>query len=196
LILARLKSETGALHARLESSMPTLDELATLTSYRRCLRELHAVYAAWEPSVLRTDGLRSVISDADMRVKLPLLERDLRAMDVVADGDRVIEPRLELDGALGAMYVLEGATLGGQVIARHVAGPLGVTAERGLAFFSGYGVRTGPMWTQFGAALERWIANGGDADAVVAGAIRCFAAFEHRFAAAARRGKHRLTVTA
>ena len=46
---------------------------------------------------------------------------------------------------LGTMYVLEGSTLGGQVISRQLAKsniPL-------RTYFSGYGERTGPMWKAF-----------------------------------------------
>lgn len=176
--------------------MPTLDELSTLDVYRRCLRELHAIHAAWEPAVLRTAGLSTVIADAAARTKLPLLERDLRSIGAAPDRLRVSAPALGLAEALGAMYVLEGSTLGGQVIARHVAGPLGVTADSGLAFFTCYGARTGEMWKRFGDALESWAADDGDADAVVAGAIQCFTAFEQRFGPAASLALARAPVTA
>jgi heme oxygenase len=46
---------------------------------------------------------------------------------------------------LGAMYVVEGSTLGGQVIARQLA-----KANIPLrSYFSGYGERTGPLWKAF-----------------------------------------------
>ncbi len=52
------------------------------------------------------------------------------------------------DFALGCLYVLEGATLGGQVISRHLA-KLGIGPENGGRFFNGYGARTGEMWKSF-----------------------------------------------
>lgn len=55
--------------------------------------------------------------------------------------------------ALGCAYVLEGATLGGAVILRHLGRTLGVTRERGGAFFGSYGSASGPMWKEFCGAL-------------------------------------------
>lgn len=46
---------------------------------------------------------------------------------------------------LGAMYVLEGSTLGGQLIARQLT-QAGIPLRR---YFSGYGELTGPRWKTF-----------------------------------------------
>jgi heme oxygenase len=52
---------------------------------------------------------------------------------------------------LGAMYVLEGSTLGGQVISRQLA-----KANIPLrSYFSGYGERTGPLWKVFCQLLSQ-----------------------------------------
>jgi heme oxygenase len=52
---------------------------------------------------------------------------------------------------LGAMYVVEGSTLGGQVIARQLA-----KANIPLrSYFSGYGERTGPLWKAFCQLLSQ-----------------------------------------
>jgi heme oxygenase len=50
------------------------------------------------------------------------------------------------------MYVLEGATLGGRVISRHLAAR-GIGPDTGGAFFAGYGNQTGEMWKSFSAAM-------------------------------------------
>lgn len=70
---------------------------------------------------------------------------------------------------LGAMYVLEGSTLGGQVIARQLA----AAGIEGRTFFASRAERTGPLWKQFGQLLEAAAASE-DADAVVASAILTF----------------------
>jgi heme oxygenase len=58
--------------------------------------------------------------------------------------------------ALGLLYVLEGATLGGQLLRRRLGPALGLTEERGLAFFTAYGAEVGPMWRAFADALARF----------------------------------------
>jgi heme oxygenase len=50
--------------------------------------------------------------------------------------------------------VLEGATLGGQIITRHLQTHLGLTPESGTAFFHGYGPETGPRWKSFVSGLR------------------------------------------
>jgi heme oxygenase len=51
------------------------------------------------------------------------------------------------------MYVLEGSTLGGQVLKRAMAERLGVGADSGAAFFDVYGPLTGTHWRSFLARL-------------------------------------------
>jgi heme oxygenase len=54
-------------------------------------------------------------------------------------------PMVSWPELLGTMYVMEGSTLGGQVIARQLA-----KADIPLRnYFSGYGERTGPLWKAF-----------------------------------------------
>ena len=64
-----------------------------------------------------------------------------------------IESQAEL---VGVLYSIEGATLGGQAISRHIqAGRLGVTAERGGRFFHGYGEQTTSRWNEFLSFAEQ-----------------------------------------
>lgn len=178
MLLAHLKSATAGHHARVEAAMPSLDQLATPGGYAAALRALHGFHAAWEPAIWRTPGVAEAGMDGGRR-KLPLLQADLRALAVepCAPG----APPARLAGAaeaLGALYVLEGATLGGRIIHRHTAGVLGVTPEQGAAYYQGYGDETGARWKAFGQALTRFADETGTASRVVAGAVACFAALE------------------
>jgi len=182
-MLPHLKQATAALHTLAESAMPSLDELAQLDVYTRCLSDMHKFYGAWEPTIWRTAGVSEAVPDGDARRKLPLLDSDLRALGQPADDDESSEVAssaavANTGEALGALYVLEGATLGGRVILRHIAEPLGLSLDAGLAFFHGYGACTGQMWTAFGRSLQRWADDGGDQEAAVVGATNCFTAFE------------------
>ena len=57
---------------------------------------------------------------------------------------------------MGCLYVLEGASLGGQVITRLVQDRLGIGPEDGGAFFYGYGNGTAARWESFRAYLEAY----------------------------------------
>lgn len=63
--------------------------------------------------------------------------------------------------ALGSLYVLEGATLGGQVVARYLSVVPGLTHGAGFSFFRSYGDDIGPMWRAFGEFLS---SRAGDGD--------------------------------
>ena len=54
---------------------------------------------------------------------------------------------------LGAMYVVEGSTLGGQYIAQHVEASLDLQPGEGDRFFRGYGQETMPKWREFQQVL-------------------------------------------
>ncbi len=53
------------------------------------------------------------------------------------------------------MYVLEGATLGGRVIARRLEQHLSVDPRTGGRFFRPYGSETSSMWSSFVVRLNR-----------------------------------------
>jgi heme oxygenase len=53
------------------------------------------------------------------------------------------------ESVVGALYVLEGSTLGGQVIARQLAESIGVSPGQGASFFYGHGEQTQAHWKDF-----------------------------------------------
>ncbi|HEU5042109.1 MAG TPA: biliverdin-producing heme oxygenase [Gemmatimonadales bacterium] len=170
-LLARLKAETRFQHLRLERHLDVLGDGVTRAGHRRLLRRLYGFHRPWEEQALPLlerghPGLTAG------RSKLGLLERDLLGL-----GDdleeiralpccRALPPLDTLCSALGSMYVLEGATLGGQVVSRHLARTLGVDADSGASFFRSYGDEVGPMWRRFGEALA--VHAGREDDRVVA----------------------------
>lgn len=148
------------------------------TPYRRCLRTLYAFYSVWEQAIWETPAVSEAVPDGALRRKMPLLARDLESLGMNPPHVAIPPPRLDCARALGSLYVLEGASLGGRVIERHVFGPLGLSPERGGAFFHGYGELTGAMWRGFGDSLEAFVRREGQAEGMIVGAIACFAALE------------------
>lgn len=72
--------------------------------------------------------------------------------------------------ALGALYVMEGATLGGRVIRRELAAR-GVSLD-GLEFLDPYGERAGERWRSFTVVLEAL--GAADPEGVERGAVAAF----------------------
>ena len=179
-ILARLRAETRPQHDALERVVDLLDPALTLERYRRWLHVLHGFHAPVERAICAVPGWSALGLDPVERRRLAWLETDLASLGEARAGAfgecaAVPVPRT-LSEALGALYVLEGSTLGGRVIVRHLEATLGLGPLRGARFFAGHGERTGAMWAGCRHALERHAEGGGDVDAVVEGAAGTFAA--------------------
>jgi heme oxygenase len=122
--------------------------------------------------------------DLAARLKAPLLRADLLALGYSPDAVRAV-PRCAVLPALtglaelaGCLYVLEGATLGGQYVRREVARAFGLGPGSGCSFFSGYGERTGRMWTGFCHALIAYAdEHPAEAGRIVATAAETFTRF-------------------
>ena len=184
MILDRLKHETHAAHMRLEAIVGLPSRLRSAESYRALLARFYGFYAPLEPRILARNEWARYDFPIAQRAKVPALERDLAALGYTSETLAALPRCVELPAlasfpaALGAMYVLEGATLGGQVISRAVRAELGYAPETGCAFFASYGRELGPMWQAFRAFLASIEAeNPASADAIVAGAHATFAAF-------------------
>ena len=184
-----LRDATRAHHARAEASLPLMDPALTRADYARVLEALHGFHAPLEarlaPRPWTTLGL-----DWDARRKTPLLALDLRALGRThAEVDALpvcdaLPDTSSLARALGCAYVLEGATLGGQLVRRHLAHTLGLGPESGAAYYSAYGDAVGPMWREFVAGLTMAVERDGcPPDDVVAGARDTFDALADWLAA-------------
>jgi heme oxygenase len=172
--LERLKSQTAPHHQRIETMVPLMRPDLTLAGYGSYLARLLPYYAALESRLSRVRWPEAL--DFPARFKTPLLEADLRALHEAARPP--LSPTLpDLDSqsrAWGCLYVLEGSTLGSQILSRQVHEALGVTPETGGAFLHGYGPATGPRWKQFGAALTAFFSGDGDVDLAVIAAQETF----------------------
>jgi heme oxygenase (biliverdin-IX-beta and delta-forming) len=175
LMMERLRTRTRQAHERLETALALLDPPLSRTRFIRTLEGFRAFHAAWEPRV------EALIGDPGLtgpRRRLALLDADLRALGASAGGGPDFDLGF-LDGraaAWGSLYVMEGSTLGGQVISRALQDARWRPAG-GLAYFDPYGRRVGAMWKTFRTALEDAAASL-DPEAVVQGAIATFATLE------------------
>ncbi|WP_223642256.1 biliverdin-producing heme oxygenase [Corallococcus sp. EGB] len=186
-LLQRLKTETRSHHERTEGVLRLMDAHLTPADYRRQLEDFHGLYLPLEARLAGPLSSLEPALELASRWKTPLLEEDLRAMGHDA-GSIARLPRAAplpsltgLAEALGCAYVLEGSTLGGQLILRHLRRHFGPDAGVGtFAFVRAYGDRVGPMWRAFGAVLtqasQRAASDTFDA-AVVQGARDTFDAF-------------------
>ncbi|WP_447096373.1 biliverdin-producing heme oxygenase [Pseudomonas sp. CF10PS3] len=153
-LLEALRTGTALLHVALEKRLPFFSEYLNADWFRRLLQAYYGFYGPMEAALydceLIPDGY-----DTELRVKTPTLLSDLLALGLndmaINDLPRCTQlPLLDTPAAcLGALYVLEGATLGGQVLRREMAQRLGLDADNGGAFLNVYGPETGRRWKDF-----------------------------------------------
>jgi heme oxygenase len=178
-VLRMLRTGTAAEHEAVERALDLLDPELDRGRLIEVLALLHGFWLAAEAGL---DAWAAACpGDADAvgwsrRRRAPLFEADLAALGAAAPADRPLLPALPgTDEALGRMYVLEGATMGGTFIDRHLAA-LPALSDVRLRAFTPYGAETGAMWHAFRRATRDRVAAGGDAAAVVASARDTFGA--------------------
>jgi heme oxygenase (biliverdin-IX-beta and delta-forming) len=186
-LLQLLKAETRSHHERAERVVQLMSPGLSVEGYRQHLEALHALHAALESAAARQLGAFERELRLAERWKLHLLREDLRALghDEASLGRLPgIEPPPQVPGmpeALGTLYVLEGSTLGGQIILRHLLRHFEGKSVGRFAFFRAYGDAVGPMWKSFGEAVLRVCPEPSLAPRVVRGAQETFEVFEARF---------------
>lgn len=177
-ILVRLKSETRSEHDAIEAALDLTQKTLTGPAYLRTLKHFYGFYRPLEFNLQATLGLTGHPLRLTERLKTPLLEADLLTLGIGFPHLLPVcssLPTLSAEAnCLGCLYVLEGSTLGGQVISRHLRQSIGVTPETGGRFFHSYGDRTGEMWQHFCATLTGFVTSPVSQDAAVAAAKDTF----------------------
>ena len=173
-ILAHLRTVTRPSHGRLETTLNLLDEQLDHHTYKRVLERFYGFWRGWEPQVA---GLLQDGPLLNPRRRMHLLQADLAVLGssapcVAALPSCPLPLLYDAAEALGSLYVMEGSTLGGRVIERHVERCLGFNGESGCSYFAGYGLNTGRMWRSFLARLDE--APAVDAERIAIGAVATF----------------------
>lgn len=153
-----LKIGTADAHRSLENAMNLTGANATRARYVQYLMTLTSVHDALEPALLADPELRALLDDLPSRTRVEFGKHDLASLGEAQHLRRFTAqlPMKTLAQKLGVLYVLEGSTLGGQVLRRELKSALGIHDDS-LRYVSGYGELTGPKWKRFLEALERGV---------------------------------------
>jgi heme oxygenase (biliverdin-IX-beta and delta-forming) len=179
---ARLRRATEQQHRALDHGLRYV--IGKELSRQRYGKLLAALYGFYVPLEARIAHLQTVHAPTDVplaRRRSGLLEHDLRALGIPPGTvPTCATPRLTtIDHLAGALYVVEGACLGGQVIAHAVKRHLGMGPETGTAFFSGDGAHTAARWKRVLAWLDARERAAAAGDEMIEGACRTFATLWH-----------------
>ncbi len=163
-VRTRLRKATHSAHVRLNRN-PTLHRLTeadlTLADYVKVVQAYDLFYKRLETRIAQAAPLIDDAFPYVSREKAGWLATDLDKLGIVTPAH---PPSAETEwdfgvidniGQLaGVLYVIEGSTLGGQIIVRHLGKNLGLTRESGARFFHGYGADTEACWQEFCFWLE------------------------------------------
>jgi heme oxygenase len=182
----RLRDSTQADHRRLESALKLLDPQLTRDRYCRVLGAFHGFYAPLEAQFRHFRRSTTLTLGFALPRRAALLRADLELLgwSPAASDDEPLREIQSIAEFAGRLYVVEGAALGGQVLARSLDGRWQLQRNSGLAFFTGSGVlETGRRWARVLTWLESVAQSGAKARDMVAAASATFRALECRVVA-------------
>jgi heme oxygenase (biliverdin-IX-beta and delta-forming) len=152
-----LRRATADRHQRLDQGLGyVLDERLSVARYADLVAAFLGFYAPLEESLSRWQAASATLG-LPIIWRAPLLQQDLRVLSRAAEPHQTcaeVPAFTTPNQVAGALYVVEGASLGGQVIARGLMRRLGIGRENGAAFFIGDGAQTAVRWKQVLAWLE------------------------------------------
>lgn len=174
-VLPALREATNAVHERLHVHpvtsvlvSPSLNE----ADYIKALRAFFGFHKAVEA----TSGTLPTVYDIVHKSRL--IESDLKTLKADIASQAPCPPVAlgqSANDLLGMMYVVEGSSLGGRVIAKNIARVLGLNAEFGARFFHGASPQPAEDWRTFIGILEKHCT---DVLACVDAAVRTFDVLE------------------
>ncbi|MCE7054496.1 biliverdin-producing heme oxygenase [Algoriphagus sp. AGSA1] len=182
----RLKEATSTLHQELENlpvSKSILENTISSHEYLRYLDRMHDVVCEIENKLFPILQERGILLQD--RKKTKWIEKDF--IELEYKKNRANEVFIELNEdistgyALGILYVIEGSTLGGRIISKHVQRTLGYTPDNGAAYFAGYGEDTGLFWKKFMTILGDFEKKNLAGDEIIEGAKYAFKAIGNHF---------------
>jgi heme oxygenase len=155
-IVDRLREATRALHAEVEEASSVAD--GGLPRYVWFVEKQYGFHAPLEPRLAPASGLVGL--DLERRRRAHLFAADL--LHFGRHPARLPRctalPRVDTAArALGALYVLEGSTLGGVFLLHQLGRALGITPEAGGSGIAPYGAALGEMWVSYTGALDRFV---------------------------------------
>jgi heme oxygenase len=164
MITEALKEKTDGHHREIETVTRFRRVFApdyALSEYQDLLKRFYGFHTPLEQTFLShaewLDGF-----ELQPRLRSPHLVADLKALGVSEEELQQLPqcsdlPQLDTPAKLfGCLYVLEGSTLGGQMISKHLNERFSFPpGQEAVTFYSGHGKETMPMWKAFKESLNQ-----------------------------------------
>ncbi len=189
-VLERLRNESAPYHDRVEANPYASAIMAgtiELNEYKVYLEMFYGFIVPLENIAAESRALSLSGYDLEGRRKTPMLKKDLIELGTLQDQLDEIPLCEELpdistpEKLLGCFYVIEGSTMGGQMITKKLARVLPVSTEAGLAYFNAYGEESRARWASFREQLMEAGQNEASCEEIVSSAIETFRLLERWF---------------
>ena len=191
--LELLRHASHDCHQQLEAAIDWPRALGSRACYQELLLGFLSVVRPAEQRLARWLSPESPpLFEPDRRTRWLL--SDLRALAASDNGQSLPSEDFEfissLSAAIGAQYVLEGSSLGGQFLSRQLQGNLSITPANGGAYLAAYRSETMKRWKAFGQwanarLLESASTNPASIDQASEAAVLMFARFQSALGGAA-----------
>jgi heme oxygenase len=177
----RLKARTSVSHQQLEKALIIqMRGMRNQEDYISLLQLFYSYFSALEDQINQYIGTEQ-LPDYMERRKTESLVDDIRSLGGVLPEKAKKTDLPQIDNhlqAFGALYVIEGSTLGGQIISNMIAKQLHIT-DKGLSFFKSYGDATNAMWEDFKKVLNNLqLDNPADQESIINAADDTFFKFK------------------
>lgn len=153
-----LKASTDMEHRAIEAAVNFKEIVSSAKSYSLLLEKFYGYYFPIERRLHEfTNSLLELGINLTERKKIHLLEHDLMLLGIKTNTTNLCQnlpPLSNVYQAMGVLYVLEGSTLGGQVIHKHLMNQNSFSKKSELKFHLGYENQTIQMWNQFKSSLN------------------------------------------
>jgi heme oxygenase len=187
MITERLKAETADLHRATEQVShgdKIMSGRLTPVEYTEIIEKNYIMHVIAEKALAAYAPLQALANlDVNSRYKTESLVKDLnllgKSLPVVPAVDLNIS---SVEEALGIMYVLEGATLGGAYILKALKRTESMNAINDYHYYGVYGEMIGPNWKTFQQVLLDNITTKEQEDKTIAAAAKAFELFRDIFA--------------
>lgn len=181
IFIEKLRSETKSIHQALEKALiPGIKQANTSEAYAEILKTFYGYFKAME-SILDAQLSDKLVPAYSKRRKSNVILDDLKSLNI--SGDLAVAndlPKISnVPQALGAMYVLEGSTLGGRVITKMLMQNLNLQDTKHLQFFSGYGDQTEMMWGTFLETLNNAATDEKTENEIIQSATETYSKFKN-----------------
>lgn len=181
IFLQQLRSKTTNSHHLIEQnsiSQSLMSQGVTMTQYAQYLKSMYGFVYGFGKMVFPLLKHHELLQIDDRR-KSHLIQADLALLNHTAAqpylNDALLSTHYQtVAAALGGMYVLEGSTLGGQIINKHLSKVLGDSVAGKTTYLTAYAGQTGDMWKMFLQLLCEAGSTTDNKDEIIDSAVNTF----------------------